>query len=265
MTRPLERVNQLDLLPTGDGWETISAPRTRDEPADTNNYAAQWRSFVAAAREAGWTPDDVRRNGTEALAQALTVAGLRDWAPATVTRYAKLARYAGVDPAPHPPPSTAPLDEVNHHLLWHPRHHPVSQRNALAAVLTWHTTLPLPQLLALHADQLAITPTGGLTIDHDNGPLTAPIGGQAADRWSTTRCRYTPGPWLFCTTHPSNNGNPPGSRLSIRGFQASFALHCALAGHADLTWRRYHALADRSREEGDDPSATGSVSGRSER
>src|SRR4051812_4134093 len=69
-------------------------------------YEPQWRRLVEAALEQGLGPDALAETGLDPIAAA------RDWKPATVALYSKVARYAGAggahppapDPAPPPPP-----------------------------------------------------------------------------------------------------------------------------------------------------------------
>jgi hypothetical protein len=242
----LDRSTQLALLPTGRCWDDVEPPSVLGKASTTNNYAPQWRAFVRAASELGWSPDDVASRGAAALADALAEAGLRTWSPATVTRYAKLARYAGVHPAPHPPPHSEGLQKVDHQRLWTPRAHPASQRNALAAVLTWHWPAELPELLGLKVEELRVTGTGGLAVMVGTGEFEISTGGLAAQRWLTSCQTWGSPRRVFVTTHPSRTGSPPGSPLSTRGFQASFANHAELTGNSKLSWRRYRALAQRT-------------------
>lgn len=263
MSKFLRRPMQLALIPPhrGEDWDAIDPPRTHRTASSSNNYRAQWRAYVNAAKEVGWTPTDVAEHGTEALAHALAEQGLRNWSPATVTRYAKLARYAGLDPAKHPPPRSAPVEPTDHRSLWRSTLHPASQRNALSALITWHYPLELPALLDLRTAQLSPTPSGGIALDHAE-TVTIPTGGAILNAWLQARQAWRPNRWLFCTTHTSRTGSPPGAKLSIRGFQASFAYHAALAGNAGLTWQHYRTLALRTASAldeagGPDPSVDG--------
>ena len=248
MSKFLWRPLQLALIPSvrGDDWDAIEPPRTHRSASPSNNYGAQWRAYVNAAKAAGWTPAEVAEYGTEALARDLVEQGLRAWSPATITRYAKLARYAGLDPAKHPQPRSEPVEPTHHRSLWRSTLHPASQRNALAALITWHHPLELPALLDLHTAQLNPTPSGGIVLEYTTETTTIPTGGATLSAWIQARRAWRSNRWLFCTTHTSRTGSPPGAKLSIRGFQASFSDHAALAGNKGLTWQHYRTLALRN-------------------
>src|SRR4051812_50096633 len=71
-------------------------------------YEPQWRRLVEAALEQDLGPDALAETGLDPLAAA------RNWKPATVALYSKVARYGGVGgaqpptPEPHPPTPDPP-------------------------------------------------------------------------------------------------------------------------------------------------------------
>src|SRR4051795_12772257 len=73
-------------------------------------YEPQWRRLVEAALELGLGPDALAETGLEPLAEA------RNWKPATVALYSKVARYGGVGVTqprtPEPDPPTLDLREL---------------------------------------------------------------------------------------------------------------------------------------------------------
>src|ERR1700709_1451549 len=80
--------------PPARAWRRLAAPP---------GYEPQWRRLSEAALEIELGPDDLAETGLAPIAAA------RDWKPATVALYSKVARYGGValptvaTPEPDPP------------------------------------------------------------------------------------------------------------------------------------------------------------------
>src|SRR3954447_22641486 len=74
-------------------WHRIRPPE---------GYEPQWRRLVDAALELGLGPDDVAGSGLDPIADA------REWKPATVALYTKVARYGGLSLPSVAPPGPAP-------------------------------------------------------------------------------------------------------------------------------------------------------------
>src|SRR3712207_611060 len=90
--------------PPAQAWSRLPAPE---------GYAVQWRRLVDAALELGLGPEVLAEEGLDPIAEA------REWKPATVALYSKVARYGGLDlpmvRTPEPDPATLelrPLAEI---------------------------------------------------------------------------------------------------------------------------------------------------------
>lgn len=236
----LGRPLQLRLVPDQRGWDEIPPPLPAvAEAATAAMYAKQWDAIVAAATEVGWSPADVEREGTEAFADALRQSGVRAWSHNTVVRYAKLLRYAGVEPHRHPSPvpyvRNIPYDPS---VLWAGGRQPISDRNSLLAMMTWHWPFDLLSLHVLSVDAVSEGPAGSITVGDG---IVVVRGGELWGRWSRYLREHDAGS-IWAATRPGPTGRRPGSRLSLRGLQYAFRNH-ALACGVDITWRDYHAAA----------------------
>src|SRR3712207_9243530 len=67
--------------PPAQAWSRLPAPE---------GYAVQWRRLVDAALELGLGPEVIAEEGMDPIAAA------REWKPATVALYSKVARYGGI-------------------------------------------------------------------------------------------------------------------------------------------------------------------------
>src|SRR4051794_4760490 len=99
--------------PPARAWHRIRPPE---------GYEAQWRRLMEAALELGLGPDELAAQGLGPLAEA------RDWKPATVALYSKVARYGGIGlplvrtPEPDPPAlDLRPLTQIRSEDPQHPR------------------------------------------------------------------------------------------------------------------------------------------------
>src|SRR4051794_41879318 len=84
---------EMPAPPPERAWRRLSPPP---------GYEVQWRRLVDAALELELGPDQVAEGGLEQIAAA------REWKPATVALYSKVARYGGVGGGPPPPPPPGP-------------------------------------------------------------------------------------------------------------------------------------------------------------
>src|SRR4051794_41467482 len=84
---------EMPAPPPERAWRRLSPPP---------GYEVQWRRLVDAALELGLGPDQLAESGLELIAAA------REWKPATVALYSKVARYGGPAPATPPTPATDP-------------------------------------------------------------------------------------------------------------------------------------------------------------
>src|SRR3712207_1110755 len=95
---------EMPAPPPPTAWARITPPA---------GYEPQWRRLVDAALELDLGPDDLAAAGLDAVARA------REWKPATVALYSKVARYGGLalplPPTPEPDPpelDLRPLTQV---------------------------------------------------------------------------------------------------------------------------------------------------------
>jgi hypothetical protein len=199
--------------PAARAWGRLRAPE---------GYLDQWRRLVDAALELDLGPDQLAETGLEPLAEA------RDWKPATVTLYSKVARYGGIalplPRTPEPDPETLdlrPLTQVRgadaEHLravCW------------CALALSW--PVPIGQFRALRRDQVH-PGTRRLVITTDEGRWPVPGGLTAWHAWESLRGRFpvlAASPWVL----PALRRGPGfdsrvGGQLSPQALQVTFAKH----------------------------------------
>ncbi|MGY2080362.1 hypothetical protein [Modestobacter sp. SYSU DS0657] len=204
--------------PAERAWQRLAVPR---------GYEAQWRRLVEAALELDLGPDDLAAGGLEELAAA------REWKPATVTLYSKVARYGGLDlplpstPEPDPPVlDLRPLTELRSD---DPEHLRTVAWCALA--LQWPATVG--QFRSLRRDQVDVSGRG-LRIRTDDGDWTVRGATQAWTAWEASRNRFptlAASPWVL----PALRRGPGvdshvGGRLSTQALQTTFAKHAANTG-----------------------------------
>ncbi|MBS4753770.1 hypothetical protein KG112_13230 [Nocardioides sp. zg-ZUI104] len=198
-------------------------------------YAAQYRRLAEAAVEAGIHPHDLdaadlASSGLSALAHR------RGWRPATVSLYAKVARYAGIPcpglRTPEPDRTALPLAP----LLAQPA---ADASPAQVRVWVWLSVArrwpaPLPVWTGLRVEHLALSPAHRrLTVRYLQGsalgrPLATPADPAAAAwaRWLQLRDGI-PGlaesPWALPNTRRGNRPDVTvGSQPSERGLEAAF-------------------------------------------
>src|SRR3954452_15995028 len=185
-------------------------------------YEPQWRRLVEAALELGLGPDALAETGLQPLAEA------RDWKPATVALYSKVARYGGVGvtqpPTPEPDPPTLDLRELTRVRGEAPEH--LRSVAWCAIALGWPGTVG--QFRGLRRDQVRAT-ARRLIITTDDGEWAVPGALTAWHAWEAVRNRF-PGlaasPWVL----PALRRGPGldsriGGRLSNQALQVTFTKH----------------------------------------
>src|SRR3954453_21757812 len=190
-------------------------------------YEPQWRRLVEAALEQGLGPDALAETGLDPLAAA------RDWKPATVALYSKVARYGGVGvaqpPTPEPDPPILDLRELTRVRSEAPEHLRLVAWCAIA--LGWPGTVG--QFRSLRRDQVQAT-TRRLLISTGDGEWSVPGGLTAWHAWEAVRSRFpalAASPWVL----PALRRGPGfdshiGGQLSTQALQVTFAKHAVRTG-----------------------------------
>src|SRR4051812_1262314 len=156
-------------------------------------YEPQWRRLVEAALELGLGPDALAETGLDPLAAA------RDWKPATVALYSKVARYGGVGVTqprtPEPDPPTLDLRELTRVRSEAPEH--LRSVAWCAIALGWPGTVG--QFRSLRRDHVRTT-ARRLIISTDDGEWSVPGALTAWHAWETVRGRFpalAASPWVL--------------------------------------------------------------------
>jgi hypothetical protein len=203
-------------------------------------YEVQWRRLVDAALEQGIGPDQLAETGLDPIAAA------RDWKPATVALYSKVARYGGLalatapTPEPDPPlldlrPLTAVRNEDPEHLravAW------------CALALGWPA--PVARFRSLRRDQVRAT-SRRLLISADDGEWAVPGALTAWHAWEAVRNRFpalAASPWVLPALRRG-----PGFDSAVGGRLSNQALQVTFAKHAVRTAQHLRATAAPSRRE----------------
>ena len=236
----LGRPIQLSFEPSPKGWDEIAVPQPATAGATTAQmYAKQWSSIAEAAQELGWSPADVASAGTEAFAAELRRSGLRNWSHNTVVRYAKLLRYAGVDQYRHPSPTAYTASrQYDPTILWQGGIRPITNRNSLLALFTWHWPVDLTTLHDLQIRDVQARADGSVVISRQ---ASIPRASGLWDDWKHYLSQVD-ADHVWATTQTGPTRRKPGTRLSTRGLQYAFRNHAHACG-LDLTWRDYQAAA----------------------
>jgi hypothetical protein len=194
-------------------WRRLHAPQ---------GYEQQWRRLTEAALELGLGPDDLAAGGLDPVAAA------REWKPATVALYTKVARYGGLSlpavPTPEPDPPALDLRPLTEIRSEDPEHLRTVAWCALA--LGWPA--PAGTFRSLRRDQVRVT-ARRLLIGTDDGEWSVPGALTAWHAWETVRSRYpalAESPWVL----PALRRGPGfdsqvGGRLSSQALQVTFAKH----------------------------------------
>jgi hypothetical protein len=185
-------------------------------------YEAQWRRLMEAALELDLGPDELVATGLEPLTAA------REWKPATVALYTKVARYGGLQMAqprtPEPDPVTLELRELTRVRGEAPEHLRTVAWCAIA--LGWPGTVG--QFRALRRDQVQTT-TRRLLLSTDDGEWAIPGALTAWHAWEEVRNRFPAlesSPWVL----PALRRGPGptshvGGQLSTQALQVTFTKH----------------------------------------
>ncbi|WP_346623625.1 hypothetical protein [Blastococcus montanus] len=204
---------EMPSLPPARAWARLAAPP---------GYETQWRRLVDAALEIGLGPDELAAAGLDDVAAA------REWKPATVALYSKVARYGGLalplprTPEPDPPAlDLRPLTRVRSD---DPEHLRCVAWCALA--LGWPA--PVGTFRSLGRDQVRAT-ARRLLVSTEDGEWVVPGALMAWHAWEDVRGRYpalAASRWVL----PALRRGPGldsriGGRLSNQALQATFTKH----------------------------------------
>jgi hypothetical protein len=185
-------------------------------------YEPQWRRLVDAALELELGPDQLAETGLDPIALA------RDWKPATVALYSKVARYGGLalatPPTPEPDPPQLDLRPLTQVRNEDPEHLRAVAWCALA--LGWPA--PVGRFRSLRREQVRAT-ARRLLIATDDGEWAVPGALTAWHAWEAVRGRFpvlADSPWVL----PALRRGPGldsaiGARLSNQALQVTFAKH----------------------------------------
>ena len=203
-------------------------------------YEPQWRRLVEAALEQDLGPDALAETGLAPLAAA------RDWKPATVALYSKVARYGGIGVTqphtPEPDPPTLDLRELTRVRGEAPEH--LRSVAWCAIALGWPGTVG--QFRALRRDQVRAT-ARRLLVSTDDGEWSVPGALTAWHAWETVRGRF-PGlaasPWVLPALRRG-----PGIESHVGGQLSTQALQVTFAKHAVRTATAMRATAPPGRRE----------------
>jgi hypothetical protein len=218
--------------PPARAWQRVRVPE---------GYEPQWRRLVDAALELGLGPDDVAGAGLDPVAAA------REWKPATVALYTKVARYAGLSlpsvPTPEPDPPALDLRPLTQVRNEDPEHLRSVAWCALA--LGWPGTVG--QFRSLRRDQVRPT-SRRLLLSTDDGEWAVPGALTAWHAWESVRARFpalAASPWVLPALRRG-----PGFDSHIGGRLSTQALQVTFAKHAVRTAQHLRATAAPSRRAG---------------
>ncbi|TKJ33132.1 hypothetical protein [Blastococcus sp. CCUG 61487] len=221
----------MPVPPAGRAWRRWPPPP---------GYEVQWHRLAEAALELDLGPDQLAETGLEPVAAA------REWKPATVALYSKVARYGGLalprvrTPEPEPPElELRPLVELRG---TDPEHVRAVVWCALA--LAWPA--PVGMFRSLRRDQVHAG-ARRLVIRTDDGEWAVPGARTAWFAWETLRERYpalAASPWVLPALRRG-----PGLDSRIGGRLSNQALQVTFAKHAGRTARHLQATAPPSRQD----------------
>jgi hypothetical protein len=192
-------------------------------------YEAQWRRLAEAALELDLGPEQLGETGLEPLAAA------RDWKPATVALYSKVARYGGIAlpraATPEPDPPELDLRQLTRIRSEDPEHLRAVAWCALA--LAWPA--PVGAFRSLRRAQVRAT-ARRLLISTDDGEWAVTGALTAWHAWEAVRNRFpalSDSPWVL----PALRRGPGldsriGGRLSNQALQATFTKHAVATGRS---------------------------------
>lgn len=229
---------EMPAPPPERAWARLSAPE---------GYATQWRRLVDAALELGYGPDDISAGALDDIAAA------REWKPATVTLYSKVARYGGLDVAtpatPEPDPAVLelrPLAEVR-------GDDPEHLRTVAWCAIALDWPAPIGSFQALRREQVRTTPRQ-LVVSTDDGEWSVTGALRAWHAWEEVRNRFpslAASPWVLPALRRG-----PGPRSCIGGQLSSQALQVTFTKHARRTAGHLRATAPPARRKAVEALAT---------
>ncbi|RBY97470.1 hypothetical protein DQ237_00455 [Blastococcus sp. TF02-8] len=203
-------------------------------------YEPQWRRLVDAALELGLGPDDLASEGLDVLATA------RDWKPATVALYSKVARYGGLAlplaPTPEPDPQELDLRPLAQVRSEDPEH----RRSVAWCALALGWPAPVSAFRSLRRDQVRSTGRR-LLVSTDDGEWAIQGELTAWHAWEATRDRFpalAASPWVLPALRRG-----PGLDSRIGGRLSTQALQTTFTKHARNTVRHLRAEVAPSRRE----------------
>lgn len=193
------------------------------------DYEPQWRRLREASLELGLGPDDLVAAGLSTLAAA------RDWKPATVALYTKVARYGGLALRTVPTPEPDPLALDLRHLTRIRSEDPEHLRAVAWCAIALRWPAPVAGFRGLRRDQ--VRPSGRrLEITTAEGEWSVTGALSAWHAWETVRSRFpalAASPWVL----PALRRGPGldsqlGGQLSSQALQTTFGKHALrTAGH----------------------------------
>jgi hypothetical protein len=204
---------QMPAPPPARAWARIAPPE---------GYEQQWRRLVDAALELGLGPDELAAGGLEQVAAA------RDWKPATVALYTKVARYGGLGlsrvatPEPSPPLlDLRPLAQVR-------SEDPEHLRTVAWCALALGWPAPVGHFRALRREQ--VHPSARrLLVRTEDGEWSVPGALTAWHAWESVRNRFpalADSPWVLPALRRGPGfGSHIGGQLSTQALQVTFAKH----------------------------------------
>jgi len=203
-------------------------------------YEVQWRRLADAALELDIGPDELARTGLHPLAAA------REWKPATVALYSKVARYGGLAlpraHTPEPDPQELDLRPLTELRGSDPEHVRAVAWCALA--LAWPA--PVGMFRSLRRDQVHAG-ARRLVIRTDDGEWSVAGALTAWHAWETVRERYpalAASPWVLPALRRG-----PGLDSRIGGRLSNQALQVTFGKHAGRTAQHLRATAPPSRRD----------------
>jgi hypothetical protein len=217
--------------PPARAWRRLDPPE---------GYEAQWRRLSEAALELDLGPDELAATGLAPIAAA------RDWKPATVALYSKVARYGGVAlptaPTPEPDPPVLDLRPLTQVRSEDPEH--VRSVAWCALALAWPA--PIAAFRSLRRDHVRAT-ARRLLVHTDDGEWAVPGALTAWHAWESVRDRFpalAASPWVLPALRRG-----PGLDSRIGGQLSNQALQATFTKHATRTARHLRATAPPSRRE----------------
>ena len=203
-------------------------------------YEVQWRRLAEAALELEMGPDELARTGLGPLAAA------REWKPATVALYSKVARYGGLSlpraPTPEPDPLELDLRPLTELRGTDPEH--VRSVAWCALALAWPA--PVGMFRSLRREQVHAG-ARRLVLRTEDGEWSIAGANTAWHAWETVRDRYpalAASPWVLPALRRG-----PGLDSRIGGRLSNQALQVTFGKHAGRTAQHLRATAPPSRQD----------------